>query len=101
MEVPGFDSLYVRKGPRLFHDVGMVHRVLDLASICVVSTQRGKGLFTSLVTSLRTEYPELTLYVENVLNPRFAAYLPKIGFMAINQQRPDACFVMFPAGTRE
>lgn len=87
---PGFKALYVRYGRRLAH--GEVHApVLDIANVEVL--KEGRGTFTSLVHRLRRDYPELGLFVENVLSPRFAAGLEHMGFKKV-MVGESMCFFM-------
>lgn len=74
----GFKDLYIRRSKRM---VG--HTLLNAVDIANVSASRpGNGAFTSLVTKLGRDYPYLVIYVENVLNPRFANKLVSdLGFV--------------------
>ena len=73
---PGFSNLYVRISKRNIR--GKTIQVLDLASIDAECP--GAGAFTNLFLRLRKDYPDLPLFVECVLNPRFAEKLLKLGF---------------------
>ena len=76
---PGFFALYVRVGP--WPIMGKVHdKVIQLASFEV--EDKGKGVFTRFAKKI--ESYGLPIFIENVLNERFAKYLPKIGFTKIN-----------------
>lgn len=87
---PGFESLYVRFNLRYVS--GRVRGpVLDLASI--TAKHPGQGAFKALVARIRTRYPGLDIYVENVLSPRFAAGLAAMGFARVGPG-PDACFLL-------
>jgi hypothetical protein len=66
---------------------------LDLASIETV--RKGRGYFTKLFYRLRDEYPELHLYVESVVNERFAKKLLKLGFQQVGESI-SPCFYMPP-----
>ena len=73
----GFASLYVRIAQRLLE--GKRLTMLDIAS--VVASKPGNGAFHKLVASIKRKHPELGIYVECVLNPRFAKMLQdKMGF---------------------
>jgi hypothetical protein len=89
---PGFADLYVRLIPR---NVAGIERVfLDLANM--TAKKPGSGTLTRLVARLRVDYPDLSLYVENALNPRLPAMLVnKLGF----KQDPDhpMCFYLISA----
>lgn len=91
----GFKSLYVRKSARWLE--GKRREVLDLASL--VAKKPGNGAFKALVARLRREYPRLHLYVENVLNPKFAPGLIRMGF------KPDLdnqlCYYLLSNAERE
>lgn len=93
LEEPGFSELYVRYTKRYINDA-WVSPVLDLASIEVPTGQRCKGRFTNLVKRIRKEYPELHLYVESVLTPRFEKKLEVMGFQNLGGICP--CFYMPP-----
>jgi hypothetical protein len=78
VRVAGFSALYVRMGPRYL--CGTVHPcVLDIAN--VTARRPGNGAFTCLAEDLRRR--GLTLYVESVLNERFAKMLPRLGFTQV------------------
>lgn len=92
----GFESLYVRFGTRVI--AGMRRdNVLDLANFTV--TDKGKGTFTAFISRLRKDYPDMWLYVENVLNPRLPAKLVTLGFTKIRVTsgfEGPPCFVLIP-----
>lgn len=77
----GFDALYVRIGTR-FVNSERLWPVLDLANIA--ADNPGGGAFTALCARLRKEWPQLHLFVESVLNDRFASYLERTGFVKLN-----------------
>ena len=90
---PGFRHLYVRISRRYFN--GVLHEgVLDLANI--EARKPGAGAFTRLVERLHTR--GLTLYVECVLQDRFAQKLLRMGFKRENMGN---CFYMFADKERE
>lgn len=88
-EEPFFDSLYIRKSFRVFmeDDTSAAHsftsskpNCFDIASVEVQDQFKGKGVFTDyvnyLLDILPREAPDMNkIYVENVLNERFAKYL--------------------------
>lgn len=80
---PGFEKLYVRMTKHAVHGE-LQWPVLDLADITVEPSLRGKGHFTRLLRTLKTNHPRLHLYVENTFEPRFAAHLARIGFITID-----------------
>lgn len=85
---PGFRHLYVRMTPRYIS--GIAHDpTLDLANFEV--RKPGHGTFTALINRLRSERPELTLFVECVLNGRLAKRLEALGFEYVG----SACFVWY------
>jgi hypothetical protein len=75
----GFKFLYVRWGR---HSIGgELFVCLDLANAEV--KHPGKGTFKKLITRLRSEYPEVNLYLENVLNEKLLPGLPRLGFIRV------------------
>jgi hypothetical protein len=87
----GFTQLYVRMSRRwignAWHDP-----TLDVANI--EARWPGNGYFTRLVKRLRKEHPQMTLYVESVLNQRFRGRLVVLGFTPVGPALD--CFVLFP-----
>jgi hypothetical protein len=77
IEEPGFNSLYVRLSAR-FIDDALFFPVFDVASLEV--RNKGQGVFTRRIQQVRAKYPNLPIYVESVVNERFARYLLKQGF---------------------
>ena len=76
---PGFKNLYVRISKRSLE--GRLRPMIDLADI--TASRPGKGTFTRLVERLRVQYPMMGIYVESVLEPRFAVMLVnRLGFKA-------------------
>jgi hypothetical protein len=73
----GFADLYVRKGPR-YYGTTKIAIVLDIARIA--AKRPGKGAFSTLLAKLQTIHPTMPIYVESVLNDRFAAWLERNGF---------------------
>lgn len=87
----GFASLYVRMGPRYIR--GEEHPcVLDIAN--VTAERPGAGAFSRLAERLL--HRGLTLYVENVLNDRFAAKLRRMGFNELPGLQGSPCFYLVP-----
>lgn len=91
----GFSSLYVRIGPRILEEK-RIERVLDLAAAEVPEYRRGKGILTKLLQKLRTEYPDLPLYLENVQSERLAYFYRRLGFKEINPRSELPCFYWRP-----
>lgn len=79
----GFESLYVRYTQRPI--MGCFRETLDIGS--VTATQPGNAAFTRLVERINQTYPDLTLYVENVLNEAFAKKLRDLGFVKVATSR--------------
>jgi hypothetical protein len=74
---PGFASLYVRISRRYIE--GKTRTMLDIAN--VTAKKPGSGAFTKLIKKLSRKHPELGIFVECVLNPRFGTMLEnKLGF---------------------
>lgn len=83
----GFYHLYVRYGDRYINGV-QTSNVLDLANF--EAKIRGTGLFTRLIERIRTTYPDVTIYVECVINPRLPKKLKSLGFKAAGPVYPKA-----------
>lgn len=83
---PGFSSFYMRLTYRYIG--GKRCSCIDIASI--VAERPGKGAFKALVARLRARYPEFTIYVESVLNPRFPPGLLRMGFQRMPVPYDDA-----------
>lgn len=86
VEEPGWDTLYVRLTRRLVDGV-YYQPVLDLANLVVVEELRGTGVFTKTVEKIRKTWPDLHIYVENVLEPRFDRHLTKEGYCRVGEVR--------------
>ena|ERR1700686_2425216 len=86
---PGFKELYVRMTKR-FIDMEWREPVLDIASI--EAKHPGRGAFTALIVRLRKEHPDLTIYVESVMNERFGFKLEDMGFKPVLHD----CYVLWP-----
>jgi len=76
----GFKGLYLRYGGRLVNGE-MFHPVLDIANVEV--RKPGKGTFKRFIATLRRRYPELHIYIENVLVPPFGKALLRMGFVCV------------------
>lgn len=76
----GFKELYVRYTKRVF-DGEILAPTLDLARI--EAWKPGTGAFGRLFKKLRTEYPQLHLFVE-MTHERFGDHLVKLGFIKLN-----------------
>jgi hypothetical protein len=86
----GFIKCYVRIGRRWFNKQWW-DPTLDLADI--EARRPGNGTFTRLVARLRKKYPDMTLYVECVSEPRFQNKLVRMGFSVAGD---GYCFVLLP-----
>ena len=97
---PGFrlpvGALYVRYTRRYILGE-MKYPVLDLAT--VEAEKKGHGTWTRLIDRIRSEYPELHIFVESVLNERFVKKLESMGFQNLG---PDGtpCFYLPPVGAK-
>lgn len=76
----GWLSLYVRKGDRYICGQRRSD-VLDLANF--EATEKGNGTFKKLIERIQRDYPEYTIYVENVLTAQFVDGLARMGFELI------------------
>lgn len=90
---PGFSHLYVRY-TRRYLDNKVCAPVLDIAAI--EAQKKGKQAFTNLVNRIRNTYPQLYIYVENVLNPRFKNKLIKLGFIQVGTDNISPSFYLEP-----
>ena len=64
-----FLFLRLREGP-----------TLEIAVVTVHRSERGKGLFTKTIRYIKYRYPEVSICVERVTEPRFQQHLLKLGF---------------------
>ena len=80
----GFKTLYVRRSRRWL-DGTWVNGVLDIANVEVMHP--GRGLFTRLAERLFIQ--KIPLYVECVINHRFAATLDLAGFTRVKRSGID------------
>lgn len=76
-----FSLLYVRMTSRYVAGI-LQTPCLDIANI--EAKAPGTGGFTRLFGVLRERYPQLHLYVECVLSPRFGQHLMKLGFIKLH-----------------
>lgn len=90
VNAPGFLELYVRRTRRRLGGE-WVEGVLDIAR--VEATWPGRGTFTTLVESLLER--GIPLYVECVLNERFAKKLEEMGFTQV-PHTCSSCFFKLP-----
>ncbi len=89
-------TLYVRRTRRYVHG-REYSKVLDLATL--EAKDPGTGAFTRLVQHLRKAHPDLGLYVESVMNPRFREHLKKLGFVCAMDNDFSPCFFLPPEET--
>lgn len=89
VDEPEFVELYVRIGPR-FLDGKIYPKILDLAT--VGAEFPGNGAFTRLIQRLRSTYPDLGLYVENVFPEFFRRKLERLGFTSAGDARLPSYF---------
>lgn len=78
-----FKTLYVRHAHHVIN--GEVHQTFDIAS--VESKRPGRGAFTRLLEQELNDLDK-TIYVESVLNPKFACWLERNGFILCG----EACY---------
>lgn len=85
IDYPGFDKLYVRKGPFGVTHEGVIYRCRNGLTIAnVTATAPGAGAFTRLVQDLIRR--GMAVYVENCYNERFYAKLVRDGFEPVNKE---------------
>ncbi len=88
LDEPGFASLYVGIGPRCIGLERGYRWMICLANFEVIN--KGEGVFTRFVAKI--EQYQLPILIENVLNDRFARFLPKLGFVQVEDMVPP-CFL--------
>ena len=64
-----FLFLRLREGP-----------LLEIAVVTVQRDVRGRGLFTKTLRHIKYRYPDVSIRVEGVKEPRFQQYLLRLGF---------------------
>ena len=78
---PGI-KVYVRKGQRYVDDVAV--KTLDIANVEVVTSRRGKGVFSSWYADAMRACRQAGIeyvYVENVLSPVLVSFCQRHGFV--------------------
>jgi hypothetical protein len=90
---PDFSYLYVRYGRRCINSK-ICFPVLNIGTI--EAYYPGAGAFTRLIKRLRNTYPELYIYVENVLNPHFVKKLIALGFTQVGSDNISPSFYIAP-----
>lgn len=90
---PGFKQLYVRY-TRRYLDSNICAPVLDIAAI--EAHKKGKQAFTNLFNHICATYPQLYIYVENVLNARFRVKLISLGFIEVGSDPISPSFYIKP-----
>ena len=78
-------DIYLRKSSRVVEGKG--YNFIDFASIEV--TKQGEGFFTAFLAEFRKMYPTKNIFVESILNKRFAEFLVKKGFTIIPNHEPQ------------
>lgn len=65
---------------------GQLYRTIDLATLDVAESERGKGHLTRWLTSIEdlARNHRRAVYIESVLNPRLAHFLTKRGYRLIS-----------------
>lgn len=85
----GFKALYVRIGPRYVND-RLYPRVFEIANITAVVP--GTGAFGRLITYMDREHMDIPIYVECVLNERFASRLIRTGWEPVSPSFSESYF---------
>jgi hypothetical protein len=88
----GFDGLYVRLTHRYL--CGQRVHSLDIANIH--ATVPGQGHFTRIIEMVRTNFPDLWIYLENVQDPRFCQGLERRGFRVSNANLTPPSYYLEP-----
>lgn len=89
VEAPGFESLYVRKGPRYLSSI-KYEDVVDIAN--ATATRPGQGALTALITRLHSQ--GRNLYMESVLNERLVPKLLRMGFTMLPDIDPPCLYLL-------
>lgn len=85
---PGFTTLYVRVSRRYID--GELVRTIDLSSL--EARHKGKGSFRKLFSHLISKWPDVTIFVENVLTNQFSDGLLRMGFKEVKDYGPPPSF---------
>ncbi|HWG89150.1 MAG TPA: hypothetical protein VN679_15300 [Candidatus Acidoferrales bacterium] len=88
-------QIYMRRSVRCLHGTDETVRALDIANVEVAQSQRGKGLFGRLlnaVDAVGATTGTHIIYVESVLNDRFADYLKRHGFIYDTDTQPPSFY---------
>ncbi len=83
-------GMYLRRTRRVIDD--NVVETIDIANVEVDEAHQGKGIFTeylSVIESLAI-WNHLTVYMENILNPKLAEFMFKRGYIRPDKIR-DVC----------
>lgn len=83
LEEPGFDTLYVRRGPRLIG--GRKLETLDLPNI-IASDDAPPTAFLKFAKRA-IKQPVQAVYAENIMNPKLAEMLQRVGFVEDKTQQ--------------
>ena len=88
---PGFIGIYVRFGPKCVG--GEIIEVITLANFEVAD--KGEGVFTRFAKKI--EKYKRPISIENVINDRFAQFLPSLGFVQVQEGGNEIpCFLKMP-----
>lgn len=75
-------SIYCRLGLVYIHTMDQYVHCLTIANVSVEEGYQGKGRFTELLDDLERS-PHLSIYVEQIMNPRLDAFLERRGYALI------------------
>jgi hypothetical protein len=85
----GFTHLFVRKGPRYLNHI-KYDNVIDIANIRADTP--GKGTFSELSDELHLR--GYNLYIQSVLNERFATKLLRMGYTQVADREPPSFYLL-------
>jgi hypothetical protein len=71
-------SIYIRKSKRSID--GKLIDFLDIANISIDEKIQGKKVFTNLIQTIISKYPNTNIFVESILNPAVETVLNKFSF---------------------
>lgn len=84
--------IYLRARSRIIEQARV--KVLDIGSVEVIAEKRGQGEFTKILDELERINPFPVLYIENVLNQRFADFFERRGYVRDVHFPDDLCFYL-------
>lgn len=75
-------KIYLRYTPQRSIN-GKMQTTIDIASVGVLPEFQGTGLFTNILTSIETRYPNIPIFVESIINDKFYDWFIKRGYKPV------------------